>query len=865
MEEIEQTLLRQHTISDAAVVTRRRSTAGGEELDLVAFVVVRPQENEVPRDEQAGRQDASREGMELLLLDELRARLPSYMVPTRLVVMNRIPLNASGKVDRRLLEIQAQELPIEAAGGKRLDQVPPKNYLERAICEEFAGVLGLDTVHATDNFFELGGHSLMATRCAARLGRRLNSSISVRDIFDHPAPVQLAAQAQRLLRPHDGIPKHDAGASVPLSFAQARLFFLDHLGSGTWYLLPLTVLIRGSLDVAALEQALHSVEQRHDILRTTFQVEGKALDQMPEEHGQRGMPATQIVHPFCPRPLAVTKVSAETDELQAMLRKEQTQPFDLKREAGWRVRLFQLAPDADVALDATANFAHEQRTPASPDYVLSIVMHHAITDGWSNSVFCHELALFYSAARRNLDFSSQVKPLPIQYRDFAAWQQHPSKDVEYKEQLEFWISQLRGSQPAEPPVDYRRPATPSGKAGVIDIQLDESLYQQFGQFQGMTPFMIIFTAFRAAHYRLTAMEDATIASPVANRNRQELEDIIGFFVNTLCIRTTADDDTSFQDLLQQVRQATVAAYQNQDVPFQQLVSTLRPNLHDMSRNPLAQILLAVHSQHNSGDVELEGVSTSMMRPLAPTTRLDLEIRLYQSGKGFDGYALSATDIYNRETVQAPVDVFLQILERVQSTPDIPILQIPLNESSINSQDRRLDSEHPEDSSETLDQSVTNVFIQQASINPYVVAVENDTTHKLDLRSARPELRPARCMASTNGFSQRGICGSLGLPFLPDGHCISGHTQGEPVLCTLGPEPSAGTHRVFDFPFAPSAGPCRRRRPLSFPAVDQCQICAAFGSGRPIATHVFGADATTIQTQRFISGDLDVHEWYHGSA
>lgn len=535
MAEVEHALLRQRLISDAAVVKRKRQTTHGDELDLVAFVIIRAQDDDSTPGNRGTAEIDQPESLELTFLDDARSRLPSFMVPTRIIILDRLPLNANGKVDRRLLETKAQELPAEAAGGRRADQVRPNNYFERMICEVFASVLGIDEVNATDNFFELGGHSLMATRCAARLGRRLNSNISVKDIFDYPVPSALAARAQELTRPYDGIPRHTSTDPVPLSFAQARLFFLDQLVSRTWYLVPLTVRIRGALDVPALELAIQALEQRHDILRTTFRVQDPTTEPLNDE--QQSSVATQLVHPFNATPLVVSQIQEQTHRLEEELLKEQTRPFDLTKEPGWRVRLFQCT---------------KGEMQPTEDFVLSIVMHHICTDGWSVDVLSRELALFYSAACRELDLLAQVKPLPIQYRDFAAWQQQPSRAAEYRDQLDFWTKQLEGSQPAELPEDYHRPAIPSGKAGVIDIHLDQALCESFDHFGDFTPFMILFAAFRVAHYRATVTEDATIATPIANRNRQELEDLIGFFVNTLCIRTTVDEGMSFRDLLQQV-------------------------------------------------------------------------------------------------------------------------------------------------------------------------------------------------------------------------------------------------------------------------------------------------------------------------
>ena len=318
------------------------------------------------------------------------------------------------------------------------ERVGPRNEVEAVLCEEFADVLGVE-VGITDNFFDLGGHSLMATKLAARIGRRLDARVSVKDVFDHPVLADLAAAIRRGSTPHNPILATPYSGPVEQSFAQGRLWFLDQLNLGaTWYIQPLAVRMRGPLQIDALTTALYALEQRHETLRTTF-----------EEHDGVGM---QVVQPGHPKGLRIIDVTAEHHgSYTQVLQEEQTTPFDLASEPGWRVSLLRLDED---------------------DHILSVVMHHIISDGWSVDILRKELKQFYAAALRGQDPLAQVNPLPIQYRDFSAWQKQPEQVAEHQRQLEYWTTQLADSTPAELLTDLPRPAVLSGKAGAVQLTIE---------------------------------------------------------------------------------------------------------------------------------------------------------------------------------------------------------------------------------------------------------------------------------------------------------------------------------------------------------------------------------------------------------
>ncbi len=704
IDEVEHAMLGHNLIHDAAVVVCEQE---GKELEMVGFVVTRGG-NSVSNG--TAEHIGDREGQfaaepEKQIRSWLQTLLPHYMVPARIVVLDQMPVNANGKVDRQDLARRGQTVPRNAVA--TITYVAPRNEIEISLCEEFAEVLAIETeIGITDNFFDLGGHSLMATKLAARISRRLDARISVKDIFDQPRIVDLAASIRKGSTPHRPIPAATYSGPTEQSFAQGRLWFLDQLNVGaTWYLMPLAVRMRGPLNVEALTIAITALEQRHETLRTIF----------TEQEGI-GM---QIVQPGFIKDLKVIDISTEPAGSHVqLLQQEQTTPFDLTSEPGWRVLLIRLRND---------------------DYILSIVMHHIVSDGWSIDILCQELGRFYAAALLSQDpLLGAASSLPIQYRDFSLWQKQAEQAAEHRKQLEYWTQQLIDSSPAEFLADRPRPAVPSGQAGIVSLAIEGPVYESLRAFcrsNQITAFTVLLAAFRAAHYRLTGAEDGNIGTPIANRNRPELENMIGFFVNTQCIRTSIESDDTFEMLVQQVRSATTAAFAAQDVPFEQIVSALLPGSRDTSRNPLVQLIFALHSQQNLGRIQLEGLELAEEPlPTALSTRFDVEFHLFQEAKRLSGSVVYATDLFEPETIQGIVAVFQEILQHGLAQPQTPIATFPLTHGLVGLKGlleiERTD--YPQSS------SVIDVFTEQVAINSDAIAV-TDSSSELTYRSARPAI------------------------------------------------------------------------------------------------------------------------------
>ncbi|RDK37603.1 acetyl-CoA synthetase-like protein [Aspergillus phoenicis ATCC 13157] len=706
LEEIENVLLQNCKVRDAVTVIQRRE---GQIPDIVSFVTVRLDPGQVKPTQRD-------------LQEWLEYRLPSYMIPRAVRVLEQMPINSNGKIDRQKLAGMTDTATfLQPTTGT----LPPPDGVERAVLEEFTAVLGLD-MGTTDNFFRAGGHSLMATRIASRIMKRLDVKITVRDIFEFPTVASLAKRIRQCeptkyvqISPVEqkgpvgqrepGEQGEQRGAGMKLSFAQSRLWMLEQMNPGqSWYHVPFAVRLHGSLQLEALEKAFFTLAERHESLRTTFENQG-------------GHPI-QVVHPHPSKPRPLNVIDATTSlnmDLTTVLHHEQTTTFDLSIEPAWRVAIIRLGPET---------------------HVLSVVIHHILCDGWSVGIIQKELALFYASAVRGEVPSSCLAPLPIQYRDFAAWQHEVSQGHEHRRQLDYWVTQLEGSHPAEFLCDKPRPASFAGAAGVRLIQVKNTIYtqlQQFCQTYQVTPFVVLLTAFRIAHYRLTESTDATIGTPVANRNRQELEDLVGFFVNLQCIRIPIEE-VSFLELVEQVRSTTSTASANQDVPFEHIVNTIQRD-RDLSRNPLVQVAFVLHSEANMAAFHLEGIDAEPV-DLVPTSRFDMEFHLYQRHNALEGYILYAESLFTAEMIGIIQQTFAKILKHGLLLPSTTPDAFPLADDYTSPDAEAIRQAYGHCTDYPRDMNVVEAFQQQVASFPNRIAVTDQsarlTYSELDSRSDR---------------------------------------------------------------------------------------------------------------------------------
>src|SRR5579872_5942966 len=489
--------------------------------------------------------------------------LPGYMVPAAIMVLDALPLNANGKLDRRALP--APE--YAAAGGGRA----PATARERALYAVFAEVLGLDQVGAEDSFFDLGGHSLLATRLVSRIRAVLGAELPVRAVFEHPTPAALAqaldgAAAARppLTR---AVPRPQR---VPLSFAQQRLWFLEQFhGPGTAYNLPFAWRLTGDLDAGALVAAVDDVAARHESLRTVFGVD----DGEPYQHV---IPAGQARVP-------VTVTATTAGELPGLVAAAARREFDLAAELPVRAWLFSVGRD---------------------EHVLVLLCHHIASDGWSVQVLMSDLGTAYAARRHGRE--PGWPELPVQYADYALWQRDllgggggagdGSGGGVLAGQVGYWREQLAGlPEELALPADRPRPGEASQRGGVVRWQLAGAALHAglagLAREHQATIFMVLLTGLAALLSRMGAGTDIPVGAPAAGRTDEAIHDLVGFFVNTLVLRADLSGDPGFGVLLGRVRETVLAAQARQDVPFEHLVEVLNP-ARSPARHPLFQVMIA---------------------------------------------------------------------------------------------------------------------------------------------------------------------------------------------------------------------------------------------------------------------------------
>ncbi|CAM3698150.1 amino acid adenylation domain-containing protein [Kibdelosporangium persicum] len=570
------------------------------------------------------------------MLDE---RLPAYSVPSVLVPVREIPLTANGKLDRSALPAP----PVAATGGRSTAARTPDLEL---LCGLFAEVLALPSVSVDDDFFALGGHSLLATRLISRVRTVLGAELPIRSLFEAPTPAGLARvlHATQVTRPP--LVPQVRPAVLPLSFAQQRLWFLHKLeGASGTYAVPIALRLRGPIDSEAIRAALTDVVARHETLRTVF----PDTEQGPQ----------QLV--LAPADVKIDWSHSELDEatLSEAMAEAIGQGFDLDHEIPVRSRLFQIG---------------------AAEHVLLVVTHHIACDGWSMGRLTHDLAVAYGA--RTAGEPPQWRALPVQYADYTVWQRNllgeeSDPDSVVSAQLRYWSERLAGlPERLDLPTDRPRPAVASHRGGMVEASFDADVHADLAELarrSGATVFMVMQASLAALLTKLGAGHDIPVGVPVAGRTDEALDELVGFFVNTLVLRTDTSGDPTFADLLSQVREHSLAAYANQDVPFEYLVEALNPT-RSMSHHPLFQVMLAVQNTPVA-DVQLSDVDISAQPVEAGTARVDLSVHLSEStdasgaARGIAVYVEYASDLFDAGTVRQLIEQWTRLLRAVLADPD----------------------------------------------------------------------------------------------------------------------------------------------------------------------------------------------------
>ncbi|HZH14313.1 MAG TPA: condensation domain-containing protein, partial [Archangium sp.] len=521
---------------------------------------------------------------------------------------------------------------------------------------------------------------------------------------------------------------------LPLSFAQQRLWFLEQLEPGLpTYHIPLAMRLEGALDVSALERAFQELVHRHESLRTTFR--------------STGTEAIQVIHAEASLPLPLADLSAlpqaqQEAEVRRLAEEEAQRPFELTRGPLLRVTLLKLA---------------------DTQHVLLLTMHHIVSDGWSMGVLIREVAALYQAFTAGQP--SPLPALPVQYADYAAWQRNWLQGDALETQLAYWRQHLTGApQVLELPTDRPRPAVQSHRGANLSVRLPADLSRAvnaLAQREGATPFMVLLAAFNAVLSRYSGQQDITVGSPIAGRTHADTEGLIGFFINTLVLRTRLEGNPSFRELIGRVRQVALGAYAHQDIPFEKLVEELKPQ-RSLSYSPLFQVMLVLQNTPVSALSTAEGTDASLrMHSLGvegQTAKFDLTLSLSETPEGFTGSLQYNTDLFESATAARMVEHLRVLLQAATSNPELSLSALPLlteaERQQVLVQWNDTQAERP------WAGCLHELIEAQAARAPQAVAVvyedgqltfseldrrANQLAHALRSRGVGPEVRVALCM------------------------------------------------------------------------------------------------------------------------
>ncbi|MGA4846192.1 amino acid adenylation domain-containing protein [Streptomyces sp. G5(2025)] len=622
----------------------------------------------------------------------LTAQLPHYMVPSAIVTLDTLPLTPNGKLDHKALP--APDYTAVTTGRA------PRNPREEILTGLYAEILAVSDVTIDDNFFDLGGHSLLATRLVSRIRTTLGAELSIRQLFETPTIAALSHALDASHSVRTSLTARPRPERIPLSYAQQRLWFLHQLeGPTPTYNIPTTLRLTGTLDQHALHQALRDLVARHESLRTVF---------AEEADGELG--PQQIVLPVerADVPFAVVDVTEE--ELADRLAGATGHAFDLTTEIPIRVALFRVGEE---------------------EHVLLLLIHHIASDAWSRTPLAQDLTAAYTA--RCAGDAPGWKPLPVQYADYALWQRHILGDDADPEtaagrQLAYWTQQLADlPEQLDLPTDRPRPAVAGYSGDRVPLAVPAELHQgltELARSCNATVFMAVQAALATLLSRLGAGEDIPVGTPIAGRTDDATDHLIGFFINTLVLRTDTSGNPTFKELLSRVRDTDLAAYAHQDLPFERLVEALNPT-RSLSHHPLFQTMLTLHNTQGTTAERFAGLSAEVVASESVSARFDLSFALAErfgdgnACAGMSGSVTYSTDLFDRTTAQDIADRLVRLLTAAVAHPNRPVAQLEIMDAA----ERRLVLEECNDTaSEVPADSVVRLFERQAVLSPDATAV-----------------------------------------------------------------------------------------------------------------------------------------------
>ena len=663
--EVEKALNANDYIINCAVVPYKNN--GGDIQQLIAYVVVE------------GKRSITN------LRAYLSQKLPEYMIPHRFIFLDQLPINPNGKVDRKALPAPSMERP------ELSNYAAPSTDLEVRMAEIWSDVLGVERVGIHDNFFELGGHSLLATRVVLKIHDQFHMDLPLRDMFEHQTIHELVGRIQSMkqqkAKKTSLIPVEEQDTDLPLSFAQQRMWLLHCLDpDSVAYHVCGAIQINGTLNQEALKRGLETIVERHKILRTRFVYSR-----------EKGVPV-QIIDSS--KASTVQLMVMEEEQVQAFISREMNRPFDLEKGPLFEPTLIKLS---------------------DTKHLLFLRMHHIVSDGWSTGVFSREIKALYEGYANGVPLA--LPPLPIQYSDFAYWQRKRYEEGELESQINYWKEKLQDVSPLELPTDYPRPSRPMFSGKIDHLQLTEEETKQIKEWcqqHNGTLYMFMLGILKILLYRYTQQEDLCIGTPIANRNQTETENLIGFFVNTLVLRTNVSGEYTYPELFEDIRESSLEAYANQDLPFEKIVELVSPERDVTNTNPLFQVVYA-HQNATSEALEFEGLKVEEY-PLEHTiSKFDLTFLTSEK----DGYLHVKveynTDLFKESTIQQLLGHLQKILKEVLSNPQVKVKNIDL----LTEKERQLQVEEWNNTQTAYprQKSVDQLFEEQTAKTPDSIALE----------------------------------------------------------------------------------------------------------------------------------------------
>lgn len=721
--EIETALQGIAEVEQAVVLYNRDKNANGK---LVAYVV-------------AGETFDKNE-----VLDQLRKKLPEYMIPSQVILMEEFPLMVNGKVDRRRLK------ELDTSGASVEKHINPKNDIEERLAKIWMDVLELENISMQDDFFEQGGHSLLAIRLVSAIRKEFNVEVPIGHIFDYPTIALLAEQihANHNTKPAVIIsPAIPMPANIPMSFSQERLWLIDQLSGSSHYHIPAILNLKGDVNIFALKYAFKELINRHEALRTVFR----------ESNGS----TCQVIQPNNNWDIEIVTTEIGEGQMGRVIQSLLDKPFDLSKDYMLRASLL---------------------NPADDEYLLIITLHHIASDAWSTPIMVRELEELYNSKVENRKAS--LEPLPIQYADYAIWQRKLAATDEWNTKVEYWKQKLSGVTKLNLPLDFVRPVMQSTNGAMVSRRLSDSntkSLHKLSKEHGTTMYVTLLSAFKVLIQKYTGQNDICVGTPVAERQYEEIQNLIGFFVNTLAIRSEVETQKSFTYFLSQVKTTINEAIQNQDIPFEKVVESLVQG-RDISRSPLVQVVFTYQNVSNPKPVSLKNITVAQNANSYSshhTSKFDITFNITETTDAIFLGVEYCTDLFKEDSVKRMMSHFDELLASISLNPEQPIAQLSI---ISNVEQASLIAHNRMHASAPDKKNIVAIFEEQVKLNPNKTALTfgdqtlsyrqlNASANKLANQLSKLGLKPGEAIAllMPRGFDMFvGILGilKLGCTYVP---------------------------------------------------------------------------------------------------